>query len=286
MLLLTKTQFCCFLVSSTLLISCSSKPTEEKTFKPDTIITTETIRADFKKYYDEQKVTGSFVLYNVNDAAYTIYNKEDIDVATTPASTFKILNSLISIETGAVADENEIIKWDGVKRGVDKWNADTDLKTAYQNSTVWFYQQLARRVGPQKMKEWVDKVNYGNRNITGAVDMFWLNDSLKISPLQQIDFLTRLSQNKLPFSKRTTDIMRKVMIAKDTTDFVLRAKTGWAANNVRDMGWYVGYIETGKNTYVFANRIAAADTNNANFGSARINICYSIFKNMGIYKEK
>lgn len=244
------------------------------------------IRPDWKKFYDEFNVTGSFVLFNVNESQYTYYNKEEATVATTPASTFKIPNSLISLETGAIADENETIKWDGVKRGIDKWNANTDLKTAYQNSTVWFYQELARRVGPEKMKEWVTKINYGNGNTLGAVDMFWLNDSLKISPMQQIDFLTRLSQNKLPFSKRSTDIMRKVMIAKDTTNFVLRAKTGWAANDVSDMGWYVGYIETGKNTYVFANRIAAADTNNANFGRARIDICYNIFKDLGIYKGK
>ena len=120
---------------------------------------------------------------------------------------------------------------------------------------------------------------------TGKVDEFWLNDTLKISPLQQIYFLTRLAQNKLPFSKRTVDITQKIMIAKDTTNFKLRAKTGWGANGKNDLGWYVGYIEANNNTYVFANRIQTPDTTNENFGKARIDICYSIFKDLGIYKK-
>lgn len=269
-----------------ILAACGPKNADKIAPTGDTAKAKEIVRDDWKKFYDEFNVTGTFVLFDVNNSQYTFYNKANVDSATTPASTFKIPNSIISLETGAVADENEIIKWDGVKRRIDKWNADTDLKTAYQNSTVWFYQELARRVGAKKMKEWVEKLNYGNNNTAGAVDMFWLNDTLKISPMQQVDFLTRLSQNKLPITKRTADIMRRVMIAKDTTNFVLRAKTGWAGNDVKDMGWYVGYIETGANTYVFANRIIAADTNNANFGQARIAICYNIFSNLGLYKGK
>lgn len=283
--MLTKTIFRAILVSTTAYIAaCNNKPADQKLPAADTIVAKETIRNDWKKYYDKYNVTGSFVLYSVNDGAYSIYNKEDVDVASSPASTFKIPNSLINIELGTVKDENEVIKWDGVKRRIPAWNADTDLKNAYKNSTVWFYQELARRVGAQRMKEWVDKINYGNKNTGGAVDMFWLNDSLKISPMQQIDFLTMLAQNKLPFSQRTTGIMRKVMIAEDTTNFTLRAKTGWAMSEVKNTGWYVGYVETGSNTYVFANRISS-DTSNTAFAQARIAICYDIFKDIGIYKE-
>lgn len=264
------------------LLACNQKPAELP--PPIKIAAHDTLRPDFKKYYDAFKVDGCFVLFDVNKSSYTYYNKDKCAVATTPASTFKIPNSMIGLETGVIKDENYVIKWDGKKRWNENWNQDTDLKMAYKNSTVWYYQELARRVGPQRMKEWVEKINYGNKKISGKIDEFWLNDTLKISPVQQIDFLTNLSQNKLPFSKRTVDITKNIMIAKDTTNFKLHAKTGWGANGKNDLGWYVGYIEADNNTYVFANRIETPDTNNADFGHARIDICYSIFKDLGIYK--
>jgi beta-lactamase class D len=265
-----------------LIAACNPKPVDDSSAEPITL-PKDSLRPDFKKYYDAFNVTGSFVLYNVNDSQYIYYNKEDANVATSPASTFKIPNTMIGLETGVITDENFMMKWDGVKRR-DNWNQDTDLKMAYKNSTVWYYQELARRVGVPRMKEWVQKIEYGNKRTGGEVDKFWLNDTLKISPMQQIDFLTRLSQNKLPFSKRTVDITKNIMIAEDTTNFLLRAKTGWGFKDKSDIGWYVGYIETGKKTFVFANRIETADTSNENFGKARIDICYSIFKDLGIYK--
>lgn len=262
--------------------ACTPKPVDDTAAETITL-PKDSLRPDFKKHYDAFNVSGSFVLFNVNDSQYVYYNKEDASRPSSPASTFKIPNTLIGLETGVIADENFMIKWDGVQRR-DIWNQDTDLKMAYKNSTVWYYQELARRVGTVRMKEWVKKINYGNSRTGGEVDKFWLNDTLKISPMQQIDFLTRLSQDKLPFSKRTVDITKKIMIAEDTTNFLLRAKTGWAGNDERNVGWYVGYIETGKNTFVFANRIETADTTNQAFGKARIDICYSIFKDLGIYK--
>jgi beta-lactamase class D len=263
--------------------ACNQKPTELP--PPVKIASHDSVRSDFKKYYDAYKVDGCFVLFNVGKSSYIYYNKEDATVATSPASTFKIPNSMIGLETGVIKDENYVMKWDGVKRWNENWNQDTDLKMAYKNSTVWYYQELARRVGQQRIKEWVEKFNYGNMKTSGKVDEFWLNDTLKISPIQQIDFLTRLAQNKLPLAKRTVDITKNIMVAKDTTNFLLRAKTGWGAVGKKDMGWYVGYIEAGKDTFVFANRIQTADTTNEDFGKARIDICYSIFKDLGIYKQ-
>lgn len=244
----------------------------------------EVINDTYKHYYDSANSTGSFILYDLKNNRYTYYNKAEATTAYTPASTFKIPNSLIGLETGVIADENYIIKWDGKKRWNPDWDADHDLKTAYKNSTVWYYQELARRVGAQRMKEWVDKIGYGNKNTTGAVDMFWLNDTLKISPKQQIDFLVRLYKDSLPFSKRSMDIVKKIMIAKDTTGFKLRAKTGWGFHDKKDIGWYVGYVETNDNVYFFANCMQTADSTNKAFTGARIDICYKIFKDLGIYK--
>lgn len=240
------------------------------------------IREDFKHYYDKYQVKGSFVLYNQNQDKYTFYNKEQFKQAFTPASTYKICNSLIGLETGVIRDSNFVIPWDGKTRQNPKWNADHDLKTAFKNSTVWYYQELARRVGGKYMKYWLTKANYGNADTSGGIDQFWLTGGLRVSPEQQIDFLKRLHDNKLPFSKHSVDIVKHIMIVKDTTGYVLRAKTGWGTQGNTDIGWYVGYVETKDNVYYFANCIQCKDPNNKDFANARLDIAYSILKEMNI----
>lgn len=167
------------------------------------------IRDDFKKYYDRFRVEGSFVLYDPQQDKHIFYNKDQFKQSFSPASTFKICNSLIGLETGVIKDENFVIPWDSVPRKNPNWNKDHDLKTAFKNSTVWYYQELARRVGGQKMKYWLDKAAYGNADTSGGIDKFWLFGGLRISPEQQIDFLKRLHDNSVPFSQRSIDIVKK-----------------------------------------------------------------------------
>lgn len=234
------------------------------------------IRNDFKKYYDQFTVEGSFALYDPQSDKYILYNQEQFEQTFSPASTFKICNSLIGLETGVIKDENFIIPWDSVTRQITIWNTDHDLKTAFKNSTVWYYQELARRVGEQNMKYWLDKANYGNTDTSGGIDKFWLTGGLRISPKQQIDFLKRLHDNQLPFSQRSIDIVKNIMIVKDTLDYVVSAKTGWGGQDNKDVGWYVGYLETKDKVYYFANCIQSADINNKDFAKARIDIVYLI----------
>ena len=112
---------------------------------------------NLKKFYDEYQVKGSFILYDQKNAQYTYYNQEQTITPFTPASTFKICNSLIALETGTIKDENVVFKWDKKERPVPAWNADTDMKNAFKNSTVWFYQKLAKLTGEEKMKLWLHK---------------------------------------------------------------------------------------------------------------------------------
>lgn len=210
------------------------------------------IRPEFKKYYDEFAVDGSFVLYDTKNDSYTYYNQEQSAQAFLPASTFKICNSLIGLETGVIADQHFIIKWDSVKRFRTEWNQDLDLSSAYKYSAVWYYQELARRVGASQMQAWLTKAQYGNANISGGIDLFWLKGGLRITPRQQIEFLKKLNTNKLPFSKRSVDIVKQIMIEKQTNAYTIRSKTGWAIPENHNIGWYVGYIETADNTYYFA----------------------------------
>jgi beta-lactamase class D len=246
--------------------------------------TTET-RNDFKKFYEQYKVDGSFVLYDQSNYKYIFYNQSQFKQPFTPASTFKICNSLIGLETGVIQDENFVIPWDSVIRRIPAWNKDQDLKTAFKTSTVWYYQELARRVGGEKMKYWLDKTNYGNADTSGGIDKFWLSGRLRLSPEQQIDFLRRLYDNKLPFSQRSLDIVKSIMIAKDTLGYVMRAKTGWGEQDNKEIGWYVGYVEKGDTVYYFANCIQTAETENKNFAKARIDIVYQILAELKIIKK-
>jgi len=236
------------------------------------------IRTDFKKYYDQFQVKGSFVLYDQRNDKYIFYNQEQTRQAYTPASTFKIFNSLIGLETGVIKDEHFIIPWDSVIRKNPKWNSDHDLETAIKNSTVWYYQELARRVGGKQMKYWLDATKYGNADTSGGIDRFWLSGGLRITPQQQIDFLVRFHDNKLPFSQRSMDIVKKIMIVDDTLNYVIRGKSGWGEQpDSEDIGWFVGYLETSDNTYYFANCIQTKDFNKA---AARKDIVYLILDDL------
>ncbi len=244
-----------------------------------------TERADFKKQFDQYKVQGCFALYDQTNDSYTFYNEALAHQPFVPASTFKICNSLIALETGVIKDEHVVFKWDSVVRFNPPWNKDQDMQEAFKNSTYWYYQELARRAGGRQMKYWLDKVGYGNADTSGGVDKFWLHGGLKISTLGQIDFLRRLQSNTLPFARRNMDIVKRIMIRKDTLGYVLRGKTGWAILEKEQVGWFVGYVEKKGNIYYFASCIQCADKDNPEFVNARIEIANQILANLGITEK-
>lgn len=240
------------------------------------------IRDDFKTYYDQFNVSGSFILYDPQKEQQICYNQSQLNQPFIPASTFKICNSLIGLETGVVTDENMVIQWDSITRPVQNWNSDQDLKSAFKNSTVWYYQEVAKRVGGERMKLWLTKASYGNMDTTGGIDKFWLTGALRITPSQQIDFLKRLRNNELPFSKHSIDIIKKIMVVKDSANYTLRAKTGWSEQDGMQIGWYVGYIEKSKNVYYFANCVQLKGDATDDFVRSRREITLMILKELGI----
>ncbi len=236
-------------------------------------------RPDFGKYFQQAGVKGTFVLYDLKKDRYLVYNAKRTNTPYVPASTFKIFNSLVALETGVVKDENEVIKWDGVKREIPQWNQDHTMKTAIKVSAVWFYQELARRIGEKRMQNYINLTSYGNRDIGGGIDKFWLQGDLRISPKEQIDFLVKLHNNKLPFSPRAIAIVKNIITMEKTEDYVLRGKTGLES----DVGWYVGYLEHNGNTYFFATQLDIAEPKDI---KARIEITRNILKDMGLLPKK
>lgn len=250
----------------------------------DSTSQTTKIRPDLAKYFEKANVRGSFSLYDIKNDRYILTDSNQFTQGFTPASTFKICNSLIGLETGVIADENFVITWDGVKRQREEWNRDQDLKTAYKNSTVPYYQELARRVGGARMKQWLDKAGYGNADTSGGIDLFWLRGGLRISPAQQLNFLKRLYREDLPFSKRSMAITKKIMIEEENASYTLRSKTGWGDQDGMNIGWYVGYVTTTDNAYFFATCLQTP-TPDDNFATNRKSITRKILAELYILPQ-
>jgi beta-lactamase class D len=210
-------------------------------------------RPELEKYF--QGFTGAFVLYDLNSNRYIRYSPERCSERFLPASTFKIMNSLIGLETGIIPDENYVIKWDGAPYDTPAWNQDHTLKTALQNSVVWYYQELARRVGKEKMQHYIDAAGYGNKDISGQIDSFWLDGALRISADEQVELLKRLYRGDLPFSQRTIKIVKEILILEKTETGQLSGKTGAVQRVTTHVGWFVGTVERKGNIYFFATNL-------------------------------
>ena len=241
------------------------------------------VRADFEKYFQALKVNGAFVVYDQNHNHFIRYNPDRCAQRFLPASTFKVLNAMIGLESGVIPDADYVIKWDGTPSPIAAWNQDHTLRSAVKNSVVWYFQELARRVGREKMQHYVDAVGYGNRNISGPIDSFWLDGGLRISPDEQIDFLRRLYNNQLPFSPRTLQIDKDIIVLEKTATYTLSAKTGWADRVTPQIGWFVGYVETNGNVYFFVTNFESSAPD-SNFGITGKQITRSILQDLAVLK--
>jgi beta-lactamase class D len=212
-------------------------------------------RDDLAKRFFDAGTVGTFVGYKVDDYLIIASDKVRSGEAKLPASTFKIANSLIALETGVVADpDKDIFKWDGVTRSIEAWNKDHTLRSAIAASAVPVYQEIARRIGEERMQKYVDLLDYGNRDIGGGIDQFWLTGSLRIDPVQQVDFVDRLRRGVLPVGKRSQELVRDIMPATKVGDATIRFKSGLlgAEQGKPSLGWMVGWVEKGSSATVFA----------------------------------
>lgn len=210
----------------------------------------------FGEILAEADLTGCVLIYH---AAEDVFYSNDFgwaEVGRLPASTFKIPNSMIGLETGVVEDANTLFEWDGKPRRLKSWEADLTFRQAYLRSCVPCYQQVAREVGPARMRRYLDKFDYGNMVFdSSGVDMFWLEGESQVSCFDQIDFLHRFNEGKLSISSRTDSLMRDLMVLDETETYTLRGKTGWAIRNGHNNGWFVGFIQTEGDVYYFATNV-------------------------------
>ena len=237
---------------------------------------------DYKPYLDSLQAEGVFLLLDLKTNKLIEYKGISKDTMLIPASTFKIPNSLIGLETGELKDELTEFKWNATPYQNQAWNKDQNLKEAFQNSTVWYFQELARKIGEKHMKKYLAQFKYGNQNLGGGIDKFWLSGDLRISPLQQLEFLKALWNEELKLAKKTTQTMKKVFLVEKRGGATLYAKTGWGFTDDTDIGWYMGVVENEKSTYLFVHALMSKDARLELFGEARKSIARRILKKNGI----
>lgn len=228
---------------------------------------------------------GGFILYDRNADSFTVFRPEECRRQLSPASTFKILNSLIGLESGVIRDEHFVIPWDSVHRDIESWNRDHDLASAIANSVVPYYQELARRVGRARMAAYIDSTGYGNNDASGPIDRFWLGNTLLVSAEDQVGFLRRLYAGNLPFSSRSMDIVKEILVLERTGRYVLRGKTGFAEDRSGvAVGWFVGYVEKSGNVYFFALNMTSPDRkrDGASIFAERKSAAIAILRDLGV----
>jgi beta-lactamase class D len=245
------------------------------------------------KYFTDNKVTGCFGLYNNATNEFTFYNKSRFtDSSYLPASTFKIVNSLIGLQTGVISNDSMVIKWDSVQRRVADWNRDLSMYEAFRVSAVPYYQEVARRIGKDRMEYWLDTVNYGAGakdtayQIKTAIDTFWLDNSLKITPDEELGLVRLLYFNQLPFFKVYQEKVKNAMLFETTTQYRLSYKTGWGQKeNGNHLAWIVGWVEENNHPYFFVMNFESSDPG-ADIPTIRMNMLKGILKQLGFLEGK
>ena len=207
----------------------------------------------FSKY----ELTGTIVISSIESNQSFTQNKPRAVTSYSPASTFKIFNSLIALEENLANNKDELFVWDGTPRSIESWNQNHTLKSAFMASCVWCYQSLAEKIGPERYRKHLTTAGFGSLGDSFNVTEFWLDGSLKISAEEQVDFMKHLIRRSLSYSATSYEELEDVMLREATGSYQLRAKTGWTGS----IGWFVGYVETSDDTWVFALNADVMDIN-------------------------
>ncbi len=217
------------------------------------------VRPQWDAVFSQAKVRGTMLVFDDQAGQMRVHDPARARREFIPASTFKLFNALVALEEKVVTDEYEVLHWDGQKRWLEVWNRDHSLASGMKFSTLWLYQDVARRAGQARMQHWLTASHYGNAEMGNAVDRFWLDGTLRISAEQQIAFLRKLADGQLPFSASTQETVRRIALIDDGVGYRLHGKTGWSGEgagiNGAALGWFVGWAERGEKRWFFAINI-------------------------------
>lgn len=235
---------------------------------------------DLSTYFGEYE--GSFVLYDLENDTWSIHDMEHATLRVAPNSTYKIYDALFGLEEGVITPENTFIAWDGKNYPFDTWNTDQTLQSAMSNSVNWYFQSLNEQLGVPSVNKYIQQIKYGNENMSGNFSSYWMESSLKISPIEQVELLTKLHNNSFSFAPENVNAVKDAICLSSSDAGTFYGKTGTGRVDGQDVnGWFIGYIETADNTYFFATNIGA--DSDATGGNAT-EITMSILSDMNIWK--
>lgn len=234
------------------------------------------------KIFQDHNINGTIIISSLDGDEEYVYNKSRSKERFVPASTFKILNTLIALDESAIPDHKTIIDWDGEDKGLSLWNQDMSIETAFKTSCICFYQEIAKRIGNVNYLKHLKKIHYGNEKTGYELISFWLQGDLKISAREQIDFLKKLYSDQLPYKKENLKLVKDLMIDEQNQKFTIRAKTGWATRIRNQIAWYVGYVEANDSVWFFATNIDVKDAKDVNY---RREITLQALSKLGIIRN-
>ena len=261
---------CFILLSATLLVACS----------PNNV----TIDNSYEKYFTQNNLRGTIAVYNNGQSNFIIYNLNRYkDSSYSPGSTFDVFSSLIGLQTGIIPNEKKSIIQDTLQKIFI--STGLSLDTAFASLNPLYFQQLSHTIGEKNMQYWLDSIKYGNKKIALSVDSFWFNNSLKITPDEELGFIEKVYFNQLPFQKRAQNIVKKLLIKESNASYQLAYKTGTAiSENGHQIGWLVGWVEENKHPYFFV--INTEGDKPYNMETIRTTILNPVLKGLGFFEGK
>ena len=242
----------------------------------------EFVEADFSEYFEG--LNGAAVIYDVSDRRYTVYNRSLAETRRSPCSTFKMISSLIALEHGIIDPDASVRVWSKEIFWNEKWNQDIDFYNAFRESCVWYFRQVTDEIGPEKIKEELEKLSYGNCDISDwegrlntnnqnrALTGFWIESSLKISPKEQAEVMERIFGSDSPYAKETITALKEVMKVgeQNQSELMIYGKTGMGkANGVLVDAWFAGFAETAEKQITFCIYLGKSDEKNASSATAK-----------------
>lgn len=200
-------------------------------------------RPEWRRHFERHGVPGTFVLFRPLQDRHLVFDEARARRRFLPASTFQVALGVIGLETGAIADEREVFRWDGTPKPRGEWERDQTLASAMREGAAWTFQEVARRVGKVHMAEWLERLEYGNRDAGGGTEHFWLQGSLRVSAFEQAGFLHKLAEGRLAATQRAQRLVREAMVVEKTRAYTLFARTGTSGQLKDPVAWWVGWIE-------------------------------------------
>jgi beta-lactamase class D len=245
------------------LLSCDKTPSHPES-APDQNDRSNLMESRMAFLMDSMELRGSVMFYRLGDEKYFGYNKNRWDSAFLPASTFKIVNTLIGLETGVLPDSSHIFKWDGAPRDMSQWDSDLSLRQALKVSCVPCFQELARNIGTDRMNQYLSKLDYGHMSVdTATIDKFWLEGNSRISSREQMNFIHHLYAEDLPVKKECIRKTKDLLFIHDNDSYKIYGKTGWSIRDGFNVGWFVGWFTSDDQTILVVSNVEPKDPNHS-----------------------